>query len=59
MGKLKILFTPNSLNLFDGHAYEQHKRLGGIGDKLKTLSRRAISLGSVTNTTPGISRIGK
>jgi hypothetical protein len=45
MGKLKILFTPDSLNLFDGHAYEQHKRLGGIGDKLEDFVKKGHQFG--------------
>jgi hypothetical protein len=35
MEKLDISCTPKAHALFDGHAYDQHKRLGGIGDKLE------------------------
>jgi hypothetical protein len=40
-------------NLFDGHAYGQHKRLGGIGAKLEDFAEKGHQLGirDVTNVT--------
>jgi hypothetical protein len=45
MEKLKISCTPKAHNLFDGHAYEQHKRLGGIGDKLEDFVEKCHQFG--------------
>jgi hypothetical protein len=45
MEKLKILCTLKAHNLFDGHAYEQHKRLGGIGNKLEDFVEKGHQFG--------------
>jgi hypothetical protein len=44
-GKAEDIVYTNSLNLFDGHAYEQHKRLGGIGDKLEDFVKKGHQFG--------------
>jgi hypothetical protein len=42
---LKISATPKAHSLFDGHAYEQHERLGGIGDKLEDFVEKGHQIG--------------
>jgi hypothetical protein len=42
---LKISATPKAHSLFDGHAYEQHKQLGGIGDKLEDFVEKGHQIG--------------
>jgi hypothetical protein len=42
---LTISFTPKAHALFDGHAYEQHERLQGIGDKLEDFVKKGHQLG--------------
>jgi len=43
--KLGISCTPKAHALFDGHAYKQHKRLGGIGDKLEDFIEKGHQYG--------------
>ena len=43
--KLGISCTPKAHGLFDGHAYKQHKRLGGIGDKGEDFVEKGHQLG--------------
>jgi hypothetical protein len=42
---LAISCTPKAHALFDGHAYEQHERLQGIGDKLEDFVEKGHQLG--------------
>lgn len=42
---LNISATPKAHSLFDGHAYEQHERLGGIGDKLEDFVEKGHPIG--------------
>jgi hypothetical protein len=42
---LTISCTPKAHALFDGHAYEQHERLQGIGDKLEDFVEKGHQLG--------------
>lgn len=43
--QLKILCTPKAHALFNEHALEQHKRLGGLGDKTEDFVEHGHQLG--------------
>ena len=45
VSELSISCTPKAHALFDGHAFEQHKRLSGIGDKLEDYVEKGHQVG--------------